>query len=60
MQNGINKQKLRDEWRALNLKIAQHQKVITQNSLAGQVFDAEYLDWVKDLINRRDILTNTI
>ena len=60
MQNEINNQKLRNEWRSLNLKIAQHQKVIKQNTLAGQVFDAEYLNWVQVLIDRRDFLTNAI
>ena len=41
-----------DEWRALNLKIAQHQRVIKMNSAAGQVFSEEYLDWVNQLIER--------
>lgn len=49
--------KNRDEWRALNLKIAQHQKTIKQNSFAGQVFSSEYLKWVTELIERRDYLT---
>lgn len=49
--------KNREEWRALNLKIAQHQKVIKTNSSAGQVFGEEYLNWVNELINRRDYLT---
>jgi hypothetical protein len=60
MQNDKNIQKLRNEWRSLNLKIAQHQKVIKQNTLAGQAFGSEYLQWVQDLINRRDLLTNVI
>ena len=44
--------KNREEWRALNLKIAQHQRVIKMNSAAGQVFGQEYLDWVNQLIQR--------
>jgi hypothetical protein len=44
--------KNRDEWRALNLKIAQHQRVIKINSAAGQVFGDEYLAWVNQLIER--------
>lgn len=49
--------KNRDEWRALNLKIAQHQRVIKMNSAAGQVFSQEYLDLVNQLIERRTYLT---
>jgi hypothetical protein len=41
-----------EEWRALNLKIAQHQRVIKINSAAGQVFSDEYLNWVNELIQR--------
>ena len=44
--------KNRDEWRALNLKIAQHQRVIKMNSASGQVFGDEYLAWVNQLIER--------
>jgi hypothetical protein len=44
--------KNREEWRALNLKIAQHQRTIKMNSAAGQVFGQEYLDWVNQLIER--------
>ena len=54
MKNNI---KLRDEWRQLNLKISQIQKVITQNTKAGQIFTKEYLIWVNELIKRRDYLT---
>jgi len=57
MTNNI---KLREEWRQLNLKITQIQRVITQNTKAGQVFSEEYLKWVNDLINRRDYLTTQI
>jgi hypothetical protein len=49
--------KNREEWRALNLKIAQHQRTIKMNSAAGQVFDIEYLSWVDQLIERRTYLT---
>jgi hypothetical protein len=52
-----NDKKNRDEWRALNLKIAQHQKVVAQNSRAGQVFSSEYLQWLNALVERRDYLT---
>lgn len=52
--------KLREEWRELNLKISQIQKVIAQNTKAGQIFTEEYLNWVNDLINRRDYLTTQI
>jgi len=56
-----NEQKnIRDEWRALNLKIAQHQKTIKQNSAAGQVFSSEYLKWLEDLTKYRDSLTNKL
>jgi len=48
--------KLRDEWRALNLKLAQIDKVIKMNKIT----DLEYLNWVNDLKNRRDYLTNII
>jgi len=58
MQNKQNK--IRDEWRALNLKIAQHQKTIKQNSAAGQVFSSEYLKWLEDLTEYRDSLTNKL
>jgi len=58
MQNEQNK--IRNEWRNLNLKISYHQKVINQNSNAGQVFDAEYLKWVQDMIDYRDSLTSKI
>ena len=54
MKNNI---KLRDEWRQLNLKISQIQKVITQNTKAGQIFTKEYLNWMNELIKRRDYLT---
>ena len=47
----------REEWRALNLKIAQHQKVIKINSSAGQIFSDDYLNWLNDLISRRNYLT---
>ena len=57
MNNNI---KLREEWRQLNLKIAQIQKVITQNTKAGQVFTEEYFNWLNELINRRDYLTTQI
>ena len=52
--------KLREEWRALNLTIAQHQKTIKQNTLSGQIFSQEYLNWVNELTKRRDYLTNKI
>jgi len=56
-----NEQKnIRDEWRSLNLKIAQHQKTIKKNSAAGQVFSSEYLKWLQDLIKYRDSLTNKL
>ena len=58
MRNEQNK--IRNEWRNLNLKISYHQKVIKQNSIAGQVFDAEYLKWVNDMIEYRDSLTSKI
>lgn len=60
MENGKNIIKIREEWRALNIKIAQHQKVIKQNSLCGQQFTKEYLNWLQDLIDYRDKLTNKI
>jgi hypothetical protein len=52
------KTKICDEWRKLNLKIAYHQKVIKQNTKAGQKFTNEYFNWVQDLIKYRDSLTN--
>jgi hypothetical protein len=59
MQNSMTI-KLREEWRALNLKISQHQKTIKTNSASGQIFSDEYLTWVNELICRRDYLTNLI
>lgn len=52
--------KLREEWRALNIKISQHQKTIKTNSQCGQIFSDEYLNWINELIQRRDYLTNII
>lgn len=48
--------KLWDEWRALNLKIAQIDRVIKMNKITNE----EYLNWANDLRNRRDYLTNII
>ncbi len=48
--------KLRDEWRALNLKIAQIDRVIKTNKIKNE----EYLNWVNDLKARRDYLTTII
>lgn len=52
----MNVQKLRDEWRSLNLQINQCQKVIKQNSITNP----EYLQWVNELISYRDSITNLI
>jgi hypothetical protein len=52
--------KLRDEWRQLNIKIAQHQRTVKINTLAGQKFSSEYLNFLDELILRRDYLTNLI
>ena len=49
----VSKIKLKDEWRALNLKIGSIQKTIKQNNIT----DSEYLNWVSELIKRRDYLT---
>ena len=51
-----NTTKLRNEWRALNLKLQQIDKVIKMNN----ILDSEYLQWVSDLKSRRDYLTNII
>ena len=51
-----NNKKLRDEWKALNLKLAQIHRVIKMNKIT----DAEYLCWVSDLQKRRDYLTTQI
>ena len=48
--------KLRDEWRALNLKIQQIDRVIKMNNIT----DVDYLIWVKDLKDRRDYLFTII
>jgi hypothetical protein len=48
--------KLREEWRALNLKITQIDKVIKMNNIT----DADYLIWVNELKKRRDFLTKLI
>ena len=50
--------KIREEWRKLNLEIQQIQKVISQNTKAGQIFTNEYLQWLQSKIERRDALTN--
>ena len=52
--------KIKEEWRKLNLEIAQHQKVIKQNTQAGQIFSEEYLNWINEKIARRDYLTTII
>jgi hypothetical protein len=48
--------KLREEWRALNLKITQIDKVIKMNNIT----DADYLIWVNELKKRRDFLIKLI
>lgn len=48
--------KLRDEWRKLNIQIAQIDRVIKINKIT----DSDYLSWVLDLKARRDYLTNII
>ena len=52
--------KLRDEWRTLNIKISQHQRTIKINSAAGQKFSSEYLNFLDELIQRRNYITNLI
>jgi hypothetical protein len=48
--------KLREEWRSLNLKIAQIDRVIKMNNIT----DIEYLNWVNELKKRRDFLTELV
>ena len=48
--------KLREEWKTLNLKIAQIDRVIKMNNIT----DVDYLIWVNDLKQRRDFLTTII
>ena len=48
--------KLRDEWRALNLRIQQIDRVIKMNNIT----DFDYLIWVKALKDRRDYLTTIV
>ena len=48
--------KLRNEWKSLNLKLQQIERVIKMNKIT----DSEYLQWVSDLKSRRDYLTNII
>jgi hypothetical protein len=52
----MNTQKLRDEWRSLNLKLQQIDRVIKMN----KIIDVDYLNWVNELKNRRDYLTTII
>jgi hypothetical protein len=52
--------KLKEKWCKLNLEIAQIQKVIKQNTAAGQIFSDEYLNWLDEKIQLRDSLTNSI
>jgi hypothetical protein len=52
--------KLREKWRKLNLEIAQIQRVIKQNTAAGQIFSDDYLQWVNEKIQLRDSITNLI
>lgn len=51
------KQTLREEWRALNLKINSALKTTKQNTTAGYQPSEEYMNWIKSLMNRRDELT---
>jgi hypothetical protein len=51
---------LREKWKKLNLEIAQIQRVIKQNTAAGQIFSEEYLQWVNEKIQLRDSITNLI
>ena len=52
------KTKIRNECQQLNIKIAYHEKVIKQNTKAGQKFTNEYINWLQDLIKYRNSLTN--
>jgi hypothetical protein len=52
--------KLKEKWCKLNYEIAQIQKVIKQNTAAGQIFSEEYLQWVNEKIQLRDSLTDLI
>jgi hypothetical protein len=52
--------KLKEKWCKLNLEIAQIQRVIKQNTAAGQIFSDEYLNWLNEKIQLRDSMTNLI
>lgn len=56
----FEKRKLNEEWRALNLSIPQKLRQIEMNIKANRPNSEEYVNWVKDLIARRDYLTNII
>lgn len=56
----FEKRKLNDEWRALNLSIPQKVRQIEMNIKANRPNSEEYVNWVNDLIARRDYLTNII
>lgn len=50
-------QTLREEWRALNLKINSLVKTTQQNMKAGYQPTEEFKEWLNQLMARRDELT---
>ena len=53
MKNNI---KLRDEWRALNLQISSHLK--SAGKPLNEMPDSEWKNWITELMQYRDSLTN--
>ena len=51
-----NSIKLRDEWRALNLQISSHLK--SAGKPLNEMPDSEWKNWITELMQYRDSLTN--
>ena len=48
------------KWVKLNYEIEQHQRVIRINSKSGQIFSEDYLQWLDEIIQLRDSLTDLL
>jgi hypothetical protein len=47
---------IREQWRALNVEINQHERTLDMNTKAGHVPTREYLDWLQAKRDLRDEL----
>jgi len=52
--------KIRDEWRNLNLQISQQEKRLQMNLTAGIIPSDEYINWLNELKQYRDSLTKKL